>query len=168
MTPEEQRIAIAGAVGWKAVRFDFELAHRIHTFPGDCLVGISPINQTMEHGNDETKDFNYWIVPDYTGSLNAMHEAEQFLERTTGHLSVKCLIRDYLLTLMQICLPNPEKELWENGRFLGTWGDCVFAYTATAAQRAEAFLRCLNLWTDTPNPPSLRNDPDRRNHEQQT
>ena len=73
-------------------------------------------------------------VPDYLNDLNAMHEAEK------------------------ICLrPNPGEahayEKWETWiKYVGILGD---QYTgdddvahATASQRAKAFLRTLNLWTD--------------------
>lgn len=57
-------------------------------------------------------------LPDYLNDLNAMHEAEKKL--TTDELWDYCDLLDGL-----------------NG-----------GHIATAAQRAEAFLRTLNLWTD--------------------
>jgi hypothetical protein len=65
-------------------------------------------------------------VPNYLTDLNAMHEAEKVLteeqlEEFTMHLDA-CLWSGY---------PASRK----------TWH-------ATAAQRAEAFLRTLNLWKD--------------------
>ncbi len=63
-------------------------------------------------------------IPDYLNDLNMMHEAEKILskihkETMTMHLS---------------------KTLTKNQYFL---------WEVTAAQRAEAFLRTLNLWDDT-------------------
>ena len=59
---------------------------------------------------------------DYTSDLTAMHEAERTLT---------CLqSEDYGEELRKICQSD--------------W----FIYHATAAQRAEAFLKTLNLWTD--------------------
>lgn len=73
-------------------------------------------------------------IPDYLDDLNAMHEAE------------KVLIGDY--------------EHGENGRDASarfydelisvTTCDGFFHIHATAAQRAEAFLRTLGKWQDAP------------------
>jgi hypothetical protein len=63
------------------------------------------------------------IVPNYLEDLNAMHEAEKTLTPTQRIQYADKLPEDF------------------SGDF---WADAVFA---TAAQRAEAFLRTLNLWT---------------------
>jgi hypothetical protein len=60
-------------------------------------------------------------VPDYLNSLDAMHEAEK------------------------ACLTNHDIERVYNNRLLGMVG---FTWKATASQKAEAFLRTLNLWTE--------------------
>jgi hypothetical protein len=62
--------------------------------------------------------------PDYLNDLNAMHEAEKVLN---GHEQ-----NDYCFTIMDI-----QKS-----------GGGFRRLHATAAQRAEAFLRTLNLWKD--------------------
>ena len=62
--------------------------------------------------------------PSYLSDLNAMHEAEKVLE--TG------LRGRYLLNLEQTT-NNTEQKAWPE-------------VTATAPQRAEAFLRTLNLY----------------------
>jgi len=74
--------------------------------------------------------------PDYLHSLDAMHEAEKMLEGDDYK------IRDYEDRLCEILNDaNRNKPRW--------LGPTRFAYTrATAAQRAEAFLRTLNLWED--------------------
>ena len=62
------------------------------------------------------------VLPDYLNDLNAMHEAEKVLNQQ------QC--RDYA------------------GR-LGRGADgCFLHVTATAAQRAKAFLRTLGLWEE--------------------
>ena len=61
----------------------------------------------------------YVIVPDYFNDLNAMHEAERILTLSEEQL--------YFETLHE------------------TAGNTMF-YRATAAQRAEAFGKTLNLW----------------------
>lgn len=143
-TKHKLNLAIAKARGWKRyegaslINYMWAPGHFARVVPkwyrGDPGNGldIGPSEPCME-------------LPDYCSSLDAMHEAEAYLERTTGMLSVGCLIRDYILHLMQICLPNPDKKLWSNGDFLGSWGDCVFAYTATAEQRALAFCRTMGI-----------------------
>lgn len=59
--------------------------------------------------------------PDYHDDLNAMHEAENVLDSNQ--------LVNYCRQLQTIC---------------GDWK--LDAIRATAAQRAEAFLRTLNLW----------------------
>jgi hypothetical protein len=65
-------------------------------------------------------------IPDYLNDLNAMHEAEKVLTR---------------------------KQVSHYGELLSESANRTYDYpasylvaTATAAQRAEAFLRTLNLW----------------------
>lgn len=68
-------------------------------------------------------------VPDYLNDLNAMHEAEKVLTFS-----------------MQV---NYAKLL-AGHRTSDGWIQNEWAIIhATATQRAEAFLRTLNLWTDT-------------------
>jgi hypothetical protein len=57
-------------------------------------------------------------LPDYLNDLNAMHEAEKVLSHNQGS--------DYYDVLCEISTYK--------------------AHMATAAQRAEAFLKTLNLW----------------------
>jgi hypothetical protein len=59
-------------------------------------------------------------MPDYLNDLNAMHEAEKVL--------------------------TTEQREFHYPRNLGGWVDPINIIYATAAQRAEAFLRTLNLW----------------------
>ena len=62
-----------------------------------------------------------YALPDYLNNLNAMHEAE----KTMGDAQLWVEYQSYLSDAM-------EHVGW--------------LYHATAAQRAEAFLRTLNLW----------------------
>jgi hypothetical protein len=68
----------------------------------------------------------FQYVPDYLNDLNAMHEAEKMLKR--GQLY------KYMLNMQNV------KGLGGNNQWLN--------FRATAAQRAEAFLKTLNLWKD--------------------
>ncbi len=67
-------------------------------------------------------------VADYLNDLNAMHEAEKTI-RKPG-LALWC---DYARTLRRVCDVSLYSDIH-----------------ATAAQRAEAFLRTLNLWQESP------------------
>lgn len=86
------------------------------------------------HGIDPNGDrMHTAILPYYLNDLNAMHEAEK------------------VLTPQQRVGPDGFiGHLWDivvrDGAPVGgsTWNVCH----ATAAQRAEAFLRTLNLWKD--------------------
>jgi glutamyl/glutaminyl-tRNA synthetase len=69
-------------------------------------------------------------VPHYPSDLNAMHEAVMKLDRKTLAYS------NYCSNLQQIVAIQNSKSN-EPG---------IQAIDATAAQRAEAFLRTLNLW----------------------
>lgn len=71
----------------------------------------------------------YGAIPDYLTDLNAMHKAEKVLNFTQR--------RRYHVELQNIF----SRPL--NGSLV-MFKECI---TSTAAQRAEAFLRTLNLWT---------------------
>ena len=72
--------------------------------------------------------------PDYVTDLNAMHEAEK---------TITFSIYEGVTELQSIYI----KELW---RVMGKpdAGMAAVLVHATARQRAEAFLRTLNLWTE--------------------
>ncbi len=79
------------------------------------------------HGADDQK------VSDYTRDLNAIYDAETRLLAKYRHAA-------YLEELCNVCRPDgAEPESID---------DLINAIRATAAQRAEALLRTLNLWTD--------------------
>lgn len=64
-------------------------------------------------------DCDAYPLPDYLNDLNAMHEAEEMLGATQMH-------------------------------HYGQWLQNIYGpiYRATAEQRAEAFLKTLNLWEE--------------------
>lgn len=73
------------------------------------------------------------FIPDYLNDLNAMHEAENYITEDTADLY------EYAINLTKISAPSVG------------YGDysCTEAFKlahASAAQRAEAFLRTLSLW----------------------
>jgi hypothetical protein len=119
MTNEEINIAIAEACGWRWVRLLKQEGLR------DVVRGYPP--NTGCAGVDES------YVPDYCNDLNAMHQAEKYLVSNlqwnlyTSHLATLCgwdsKVHDVRTMANVIC-------------------------SATARQRAEAFLRTLNLWEE--------------------
>ena len=64
------------------------------------------------------------VIPDYGKDLNAMHKAEKVLID-------RGMDGDYEDALVSVCN--------------GSWSELVFA---SASQRREALLRCLNLWVE--------------------
>lgn len=110
MTPEEQRIAIAEACGWKYDHdgfwsyFDAE-KQKLLSFASGCC-------------------------PNYPKDLNAMHEAEKTLNAD-----------EWRIYLGFIGGQRTIPRLMSMDEFYACW-------MATAAQRAEAFLRTLNKWKD--------------------
>jgi hypothetical protein len=120
MSPEARRIAIAEACG---------------------LFRIMPLRRTTRKGMPDPNGVVLWYcsehhggaatyepVPDYLTDLNAMREAEKVL--TPIQQGTFCC------------------HLY-GGRQEIDLDDMWVCAHATAAQRAEAFLRTLNLWDDT-------------------
>jgi hypothetical protein len=99
MKPEEQNIAIAKILGYDFISGD-------HPF----VTGLP----------------RYW-QPNYTGCLNAMHEAEKVLQQ---HMAKWW---------------NYTSQLAAANSTLGAGGEAH----ATAKQRAEAFLRVFGKWEET-------------------
>ncbi len=117
MTSESQRIAIAEVCGWKKV-------------------DGNPAKHTRDRWIDPkyagryAKDYAVLErhLPDYLNDLNIMHEAEK------------------VLTLEQCDLFDEKlKEILLSERH-ATVHD-LYTWHATAAQRAQAFLITLGLWT---------------------
>jgi hypothetical protein len=125
MTPEEQRIAIAEALG---------------------LFRIKPLRRTTRKGNESLDGVVLWHcsehmggaatydkVPDYLNDLNAMHEAEKI--KFCGSELVKAEWEYRLREVLAEGRPTFEVAGFELAH-------------ATAAQRAEAFLKTLHLWKE--------------------
>ena len=69
-------------------------------------------------------------LPDYLNDLNAMHDAENFLFPVEiSDLYSPDLVKEYASYLPHMCIGHPGG-----------------AMRATAAQRAEAFLRTIGKW----------------------
>lgn len=122
MNPTEQQIAIVKACGWREAFPRNEQPHPA-TRKGGIMLPYRWVNELDNRRAQE--------LPDYLYDLNAMHAAEKMLTEQNWV--------DYLDALESICRP-PESALF-----------CDIARPlvhATAAQRAEAFLRTLNLWKE--------------------
>ncbi len=78
------------------------------------------------NGAKATADGGPDNVPDYLNDLNAMHEAEALLDRHEAKL-----FEEKLFNIL-------ESEVMHTGEFA--------LIHASAAQRAEALLKALNLW----------------------
>ena len=140
MSPEAQRIAIAEACGWTVKSqpcshsasvtewFWWTPARHGLVIPDyTCSTQRSFPSGTVS-GNSIPEQ-----VPDYLSDLNAMHEAEKVLttpEQQSRYVEQLCrLLND---------------AMRESRRWIGA---TPFHYAhATAAQRAEAFLRTLGKW----------------------
>jgi hypothetical protein len=117
---EAQRIAIAEACG-------FERDH-------------SSLTGTHWH---KGAVFYLHELPDYLSDLNAMHEAEKALPAESRI--------NYPMQLLHIIwrpepklIPEPERGWWQI-----TTHEMPMLLGATAAQRAEAFLRTLGKWEES-------------------
>ncbi len=122
MKPEEQRIAIAEACGWRWVilRQQEELCDDVRGYPpGVPCVGL-----------------NERYVPDYLNSLDAMHEAEKAKEL---HWNQK-----WAESVVEIALREAAMEF----RHTDKWDWVLLISRLSAVQRAEAFLKTLKLWKD--------------------
>lgn len=118
MKPEQQRIAIAEACGWT----ELNLSHH-----KQVLTGIPPQNYP-------TRD--RISIPNYLNNLDAMHAAEK----------VKEMLFDSEYSYWLAHISVRDRGLNEDSTELVD--GYQMAITSTAAQRAEAFLRTLNLWQE--------------------
>jgi len=78
-----------------------------------------------------------WTVPDYLNDLNAMHEAEKTLNHEDRVLYVGHMYEIFEREGSGI-------EFCDNPQVAAT------VIHATAAQRAESFLRTIGKWNETP------------------
>ena len=118
MNTHKQRIAIAEACGWKDIK---DTNHEDVDIESRSIIywsGLTGVPPEFIHYENRIK------IPDYLVDLNAMHEAE---------------------TVLNYNQMNRYQNI-ELSRFVraGTTWIC----RATAAQRAEAFLRTLGKWED--------------------
>lgn len=122
MNKEKQRIAIAVACGYKIVDSP-KTAGFVRLQKPDG----SPVCSVGEESRDNLwpSALSWNWIPDYLNSLDAVHEAVETLRHKDGPEWF-----DFQKHLMDIC---------------GSTMNCI---QATAAQRAEAFLKTLGLWEE--------------------
>jgi hypothetical protein len=94
---------------------------------GKCIRFENPMNQCLQSLD---------TIPDYLNDLNAVHEAEKQLNYEQRVL--------YICALIESQQPGfnsfPDSTVGKLG--------CFALLHATAAQRAEAFLKTLGLWKE--------------------
>ncbi len=120
MNSDKQRAAIAEYCGWKDVR-----GH----------MGIPPENGMLfpypEHHEEDWRLKPFRGIPDYLNDLNAMHEAEKMFSNPQW--------QEYGYQLEHSMLGMPASL---------TLHDLATVAHATAAQRAEAFLKTIKKWEE--------------------
>ena len=118
MTPEQQQAVIAKACGWKGISPEY-------------LTGYAPWRPTpySERVMGDLESIPLDPLPDYLNDLNAMNDAEKVLTDNQRF--------DYGSALYRVVRTDikDSKAAW-------------WVLSATATQRAEAFLRTLNLWQE--------------------
>lgn len=117
MSPEAQRIAIAEVCGY---RYGESKPFWMATPVGQPFVACSVDK-----------------LPDYLNDLNALREAEKVLKSYQAE--------EYVIQLASILLNEASRDLLTYEQ-TANWYNVFVLLNATAAQRAEAFLRTLGKW----------------------
>jgi hypothetical protein len=120
VSPKEQRIAIAEEWGWSLKHCEWHNTTTWHSPEGLCAIG------------DDCS-----VLPDYLNDFNAINSAVKKLSKDDQSLWYDILALD--------CPDDPEADIaqmkWKTHWFV--------AVEATAAQRAEAFLRTIGKWEES-------------------
>ncbi len=132
MTPEQQRIAIAEACGINPHPNNDARPLKDKCWSRQYGGGKGPCYTFFGEAQDDVGWGGIKPLPDYLSDLNAMHEAEKALQDPAGNTFCSTWW-NYRSNLIDIC----DRDLGDQG---------AEHLNATAAQRAEAFLRTLNLW----------------------
>lgn len=122
MTPEEINEAIAEWMGWKRSKNSNGWWLQSPNHPIDKCGQCGTFAPTALH------------LPNFYGDLNTIHEA---FRRLDPHLR-----NDYVAFLWKITGNETSANFWTEYNFRGFYA-CIHA---TAPQRCEALLKCLNLW----------------------
>jgi hypothetical protein len=129
MSPEAQRIAIAVACGYTDVCMD-------------RWEGVDIESRSISFGTElrGTLFKRRLFVPDYLNDLNAMHKAEEVLPDMASDDDGRDQL-GYMETLADTLVAK-----WSSNNSADMW----LITHATAAQRAEAFLRTIGKWEGQP------------------
>ena len=140
MNAERQRIAIAEACGWKWYRrpatgpwASKPMRSLYHPdLSAEYLAALELADMTERECNPAFM-WREGMIPNYTGDLNACAQFEDALDYMNGERS------QYLAHLTRIVAQyNDDKPS----------SKCRGTHRATAAQRAEAFLRTIGRWEE--------------------
>ncbi len=99
-------------------------------------VRICPCSMSLPRGENPKDNYDYHL-PDYLHDLNAMHEAAMTLRLHQRN--------EYCVELRKIIMRDATVE--QQDPDTGHLTDHAF-YQATAAQRAEAYLRTIGKWVE--------------------
>jgi hypothetical protein len=127
MSPDQQRTAIAKVCGWTDIR-------RQRLYAGDQDLWGNKLTGGEKHRNR---------LPDYLNDLNDCHEMEQVLSGEQ---------KEQFIFWLNHLHPSADIHYAEKKRELRL--DVFDLVHTTASHRAEAFLRTLNLWTESPTQPT--------------
>lgn len=146
MTPEAQNMAIHEFIGGNKF---VGLKKRGLWYRPDAKGYTSDENQAGRYTQEEAKGHEYvrgdadeWVrichfkVPNYTGSLDAMHEAEKALKGSKDDEHSE--LSGYYEQLCLVCGDGLEP--------LNVYD--IDLVRSTAAQRAEAFLKAVGRWKE--------------------
>jgi hypothetical protein len=145
MDKDKQRIAIAEACGWKWCQMVGEPGTRVWQLQNErkesgALSSGTPwqVSYRVCDKPDESGPTDLCLVPDYLNDLNAMHEAEKVLtdEQFFDWSKDKHTDMSYNGHLFRIVdrATTPARP-------------CRY-HSASASQRAEAFLRTIGTWEE--------------------
>ena len=116
MIQQEKRVRIAEACEFKPLEF-------VPPKRGEFILEQNNFRRWKKAG----KTFHTDDLPDYFKDLNAMHEAEKVLTENVTYMQ-RHAFNNYAYRLIEMCKHQCN------------------AVSATAAQRAEAFGKTLDLW----------------------
>jgi hypothetical protein len=131
MKPKAQMIAIAESCGWKWIQTNDEAKSGLIGTDSPHSGNI-PYQGTNYPSNKHLPTYGK-AIPDYLNDLNAMHEAEKMLYGDPN------LPKKYTQQI--------KKAIRREAGVTKAQMDFDMCITATAAQRAEAFLKTIGKWT---------------------
>lgn len=134
MNQDKQRIAIAEACGWERRSNPHGLMWNHARKVASLIPGMPASKAKLKMTHGETDGV---VIPDYLNDLNAMHEAEKTLDDDQRVEYVRRLTDcDFVEPEeLDMLIEHSDRDLWQSAH-------------ATAAKRAEAFLKTIGKWED--------------------